>query len=419
MVVCLLSAASILLMTPDGVLAQDRTPPPAPPGDALRVFLDCHSCDFDFLRREIPFVNYVRDRTEAEVHILVTTQGTGGGGTEYVFHFIGLQRFAGVDDELKYVAAQTDTSDERRRGYVRILKLGLVRYVTSTGFADRLQLVYRPAEGARAAAAPADDPWDFWVLRVRGSGSIGGEESSNSRNLSTSASANRTTEAWKIGISGNLNYRRNEFTLSDGEKVTDESHDHNASTAVVMSLGDHWAAAARGRIASTTFLNQDRALRAGAGVEYSVFPYAESSRRELTVQFSAGVNHFKYHETTIYGKDEETAWDGVLVSSFGGRQPWGEGGVSLEAATYFHDPKRHRLVLNGDIDVRLFKGFSINMEGSVSRIHDQLYLPAGDASDEEILLRRRQLATSYRYRFSVGVTYTFGSIFNNVVNTRF
>jgi hypothetical protein len=59
------------------------------------------------------------------------------------------------------------------------------------------------------------------------------------------------------------------------------------------------------------------------------------------------------------------------------------------------------------------------MDGSVSRIRDQLYLKAGDATDEEILLRRRQLATSYRYRFSVGVTYTFGSIFNNVVNPRF
>jgi hypothetical protein len=57
--------------------------------------------------------------------------------------------------------------------------------------------------------------------------------------------------------------------------------------------------------------------------------------------------------------------------------------------------------------------------GSASRINDQLYLPAEGATDEEILLRRRQLATSYRYRLSIGASYTFGSIFNNVVNTRF
>ena len=51
-------------------------------------------------------------------------------------------------------------------------------------------------------------------------------------------------------------------------------------------------------------------------------------------------------------------------------------------------------------------------------MHDQLYLRAGAASDEEILLRRQRLATSYRYEFSVGFSYQFGSIFNNVVNPR-
>jgi hypothetical protein len=188
---------------------------------------------------------------------------------------------------------------------------------------------------------------------------------------------------------------------------------------VVKSLGNHWAIAGRGRVGSSTFLNQDRAARLAAGVEYSVFPYAESSRRELTLQFTAGVNNFKYHETTIYGKDRETAADAVLLGAFDVRQPWGSSGLSLEAATYFHDPARHRIVAAGDIDVRVFKGFSVTMDGSISRIHDQLYLRAGEATDEEILLRRRQLATSYRYRFSAGVSYTFGSIFNNVVNTRF
>lgn len=387
--------------------------------DALRVFLDCNNCDFDYLRREIPFVNYVRDRKDAELHILVTTQPTGGGGVEYDFRFIGLDRFEGVDDDLKYVAMQTQTGDERRQGYANLLKLGLVRYVTSTTAADRLQLTYRSGQPAEAAANAPQDPWNYWSFRLRGTGSINGEESTKSRNLSTSISANRTTDEWKINFFGNLNFHENRFTLSDGDMLTDASHDHNLNGLVVKSLGDHWAVAGRGRLSSTTFLNQDRVSRVAAGVEYNVFPYAESSRRELTVQVTTGLTRFKYLQTTIYGKDAETVNDGVLLASFDVRQPWGSSGLSLEAATYFHDPTRHRLVASGDVDVRLFKGFSISMDGSVSRIHDQLYLRAGDASDEEILLRRRQLATSYRYRFSAGLSYTFGSIFNNVVNTRF
>ncbi|MEO8075319.1 MAG: hypothetical protein ABI818_03255 [Acidobacteriota bacterium] len=406
------------LLAPGPALAQT---PAAGAGesDALRVFLDCSGCDFDFLRREIPFVNYVRDRKDAEVHILVTTQATGGGGTEYVFKFIGLGRFGHVDDELKYVAAQTHTMDERRHGYAQVLKLGLIRYVSSTTAAERLQLVYRPGRGAVTATDPAQDPWNFWSFRVRGNGSINGEASNKSRNLSTSLTANRTTDAWKINLSGSLNSHHNEFTLSDGGTLTDATHDHGVSGVVVKSVGEHWAAAGRGRLAASTFLNQDRASRVAGGVEYSVFPYADSSRRELTLQFTAGLNNFKYHETTIYGKNYQTAADGVLVGTFNVRQPWGSTGLSLEAATYFHDLARHRMVAAGNMDVRVFKGFSVTLDGSVSRIHDQLYLQAGEATDEEILLRRRQLATSYRYRFSAGVSYTFGSIFNNVVNTRF
>ncbi|HZD03784.1 MAG TPA: hypothetical protein VE173_02670, partial [Longimicrobiales bacterium] len=52
-------------------------------------------------------------------------------------------------------------------------------------------------------------------------------------------------------------------------------------------------------------------------------------------------------------------------------------------------------------------------------IRDQLDLEKGDASDVDIITRRRQLATSFRASTSISVSYTFGSIFNNVVNPRF
>lgn len=411
--VCLIFCTSILLGARIGA-AQT-----VPTSDRLRVFLDCTACDFDYLRREIDFIDYVRDRRDADVHILVTTQGTGGGGTEYVFKFIGLGRFAGVDNELKYASQQTNTRDERRAGYTRVLKLGLVRYVTSTSLADYLNLTYKPAVDAAVPATPAADPWNLWTFRVRGGGSLNGERSNSSRNFNTSFSANRTTEEWKWNSSLNLNFRESSYTLSSGEKFVDDSHDHNASALLVKSLGDHWAAAVRGRWASTTFLNQDRAVRAAAGVEYSFFPYQLSATKELTAQLTLGVSNFDYIERTIYEKDGETVGDLYFITRFDTQQPWGSIEAAFETSMYLHDPARHRLEVDGFFDVRLFKGLSLNMGGSASRIRDQLYLRAGDATDEEILLRRRQLATGYRYSFSMGFSYTFGSIFNNVVNTRF
>ena len=404
----------------DGTAAQQPATPVAS-HDRLRVFLDCEDCDFDYLRREIEFVDYVRDRKEADVHILVTVQDTASGGEEWVFKFIGLGRFNGLNDELKYSSLQTTTDDEERAGYTRVLKLGLVRYVTSTSAADRLQVVYKPGAKSETstATAPQSDPWNYWVFRVRASGSVEGEQSEKFRNFSGSFTGNRVTEDWKVNTAVSLNFRENHFTLSDGEKLVDKSHDHGTDVLVVKSLGDHWSAAVRGRAASTTFLNQDRAFRAGAGVEYSFFPYRMSATKELTAQLTLGVNHFNYIEHTIYGKDKETVGDAQFVVSFDLTQPWGNTDVTLETLTYFHDTGRHRIELDGELDVRLFKGFSLNLGGSISRIRDQLYLRAGDATDEEILLRRRQLATDYRYEFSLGFSYTFGSIFNSIVNTRF
>jgi hypothetical protein len=71
------------------------------------------------------------------------------------------------------------------------------------------------------------------------------------------------------------------------------------------------------------------------------------------------------------------------------------------------------------IQLKLLKGLNAYVVGSGSRIRDQLSLVKGSASLDEVLLRRRQLATNYNYFVSVGLSYTFGSIFTNVVNPRF
>src|SRR5690606_6128926 len=64
------------------VAAQTATPTAGPPP---AVFLDCEadSCDGTHIRNEIRFVDWMRDRTDADVHVLLTSQSTGGGGESY------------------------------------------------------------------------------------------------------------------------------------------------------------------------------------------------------------------------------------------------------------------------------------------------------------------------------------------------
>jgi len=48
--------------------------------DGLRIFIDCARCDRNYIREEIPYVNYVRDVKEAQLYILETRETTGSGG---------------------------------------------------------------------------------------------------------------------------------------------------------------------------------------------------------------------------------------------------------------------------------------------------------------------------------------------------
>ncbi|MEZ5316984.1 MAG: hypothetical protein R2752_06235 [Vicinamibacterales bacterium] len=389
--------------------------------DVLRVFLDCNQCDFNNLRQDITFINYVRDRNDADVHVLVTTQGTGSRGRQYTFEFIGLGAFADLRQTLTYSSSGTDTDDERRQGVARTFSLGLTPYLLRTASADQFSLRYEPPN-AQAAAAPAQgagDPWNAWIFRVGASAQLDGEQAEQSRRYRTNVSANRTTDRWKLSFSGNGDFNEDEFTLSDGRTIVNTRENYNANASVIKSLGaDHWGGLLRTSWSHNTQTNHDRNVRVAAGVEYDVFSYAESTRRSLVFQYSTGVNFFDYTVVTLYGKLRETAADQRFAAILALRQPWGTSRVTGSFQHYLNDLAKHRLEVNGEIDVRLFRGFGLTVEGNASRVRDQLYLPAGEATDEEILLRQRRLATGYRYGFQIGFSYQFGSIYNNVVNPR-
>ena len=100
-------------------------PPAAAPAAQLKTFLDCQSgCFSDFLRAEVTFVGYVRDRSEADVHVLVTSVETGSGGREYTLAFIGLKTFAGTDLTLRVVSGRADVEDAIRRQLANALRVG-------------------------------------------------------------------------------------------------------------------------------------------------------------------------------------------------------------------------------------------------------------------------------------------------------
>ena len=393
---------------------------PAPPA-AVRVFLDCPRCDEDYLKREVTFIDYVRNREEGDVHVLVTTQETGGGGVQFTLKFIGAGRFQGQDQTLTYNSPQTATADERRAGFAERFRVGLVRYAVDSPVVDRLRVSVAKAEDE---AKPGQrDPWNYWVFRVGTSGDVNGEESQSGRSFRGSFSANRTTDAWRLSFAGGANYRDSKFLIDeeDGTQTTilSVNRNINADGTVIKSLTPHWSFGVLGQGSSETFRNFALRTRIGSGLEYDIFPYSESTRRLITINYTLGHDYHRYREVTIYGKTSEQLVDHRLEGGVNVRQPWGSISAVSGFSQYLTDPSKYSLNTFGGASIRVFKGFSVSVFGEFSRTRDQIYLPRGLASTEEILLRQRQLATGYQYFVNFGVSYSFGSIFNNIVNPRF
>ncbi len=381
---------------------------------AAKVFLDCGSCDLEYIKNEITFVNYVRDRKEAHVHVLVTTQPTGSGGREYTLTFIGQNGFADVNDIQKYFSNKTDTEDDIRRGLVKALKLGLMSYVGRTPISSRISINYL----GRPEAGPARDKWDFWLFSLSASGHFMGEETYADTSLDSSFSANRVTQRTKVRLSLSLDNSRNKYVIED-ETIQGIRRSWDASGLFVWSLGEHWSAGFYLEADSSTYSNIDSYITVAPALEYNVFRYSESTRRQLRFLYRIGWNQADYIEETIYAKTQETLFNQSLRATMDVQEPWGSISASVEGSHYLHDFKKARLELRSYLSFRVFKGLSVDVNGRYDIIHDQLSLPAGDLTIDEILLRRKELATGYDYSISFGFRYTFGSVFSNVVNPRF
>jgi hypothetical protein len=381
---------------------------------APKIFIDCDSCDMDFFRTEITFVNHVRDRKDAHVHVLITTQSTGSGGIEYTLTFSGQEQFAGEGHVLKYVAGKTDTPAEIRTGLAGILKAGLVSYAAKTPIGSKISISYQD----KVKPTSVEDKWNSWVFSLSGYGYFSGEKLTRSYTLSGSFSANRITPSFKFRSSYSANRSMDRFSF-DQDTIVSTSKRHNVFLLGVKSLTDHWSAGAGLYAYSSTYSNIKLALKPAPAIEYNFFPYSESTRRQLRVLWKPGCDFYRYREETIYNKTSERRWGESFSVTLELKEKWGTITNALEAFHYFRDLQKNHLQLYSEMSLRLYKGLSLTLYGNFSRIHDQLSLARGQASLEEILLRRTQLATSYTYYAQIGLSYTFGSIFSNVVNPRF
>ncbi len=387
---------------------------------APTLFIDCRRCDLNYIRTEIKFVNYVRDPELADIHVFVTDVPTVGGGRVYQFAFIGRQQFEGTRYTLDHFIDHNKTSDEIRRELTRQIQLGVSSFVLRTPLAQQFVVTYNDQNGT-VQQNREEDAWDYWVFQAY-IGSVQFNMESNQSNLNSrwGIFADRVTEAWKIRIRPYFNYGYVKIQTDErSEPVFRSNQRHGMDNYALKSINDHWSAGIFATYLTFSQRNIKHEIHISPGIEYSIFPYEESTRKAIKFTYMVGYGYNAYYNETIFNTTQETLFGQQFRGVVNIRQPWGSIETGLVGSHYLHDIDRHRVEFYGQTNLRVFEGFSLSFQAEYNIIRDQLSLPKGSASLEEVLLRQRELATDFFFSSSIAITYTFGSKFTNIVNTRF
>ncbi|MEM1093067.1 MAG: hypothetical protein AAGJ10_00570 [Bacteroidota bacterium] len=400
--------------------AQDPAPDALAATDRLRVYLDCDGCDETHIRAEITLVNYVRDPEQADVHLFITNQRTGSGGRQYELSFLGREAFDSIEYTFTHTVDPVTTTDERREAINDAIRAGLTPYVLQREPLSAVDVTYAQADVADVAAAMENDPWKHWVFRAY----IGDIELELESNRTVFDSrwgifADHVTDDWKLRFRPYFNYDFVRISRDDDDDVTSSISRHGVETYAIKSLDQHWSVGLFAEYLTRNDRNLKHEVELLPGIEYSILPYDEATRRAITIVYQVGATYVDYFEQTIFDKLQETLFRQRLRASVAIRQPWGNIFSGLEGSHFFNDFTKRRAEFFGSVSVRLIEGLSVEIGGQFEMIQDQLNLPKGDATLEDILLQQRELATDFVLSGSIGLSYTFGSDFANVVNTRF
>lgn len=388
-------------------------PRQGPETGPLRVFIDSPTADSAALVEGLSCVVLVRNREEAQVEVSITVERVEGQD-KYTISLTGRNEYAGIRDHLPFVAEPGLKPDEVQKNLAQAVALGLMRYVARSPLAGRVRISLRDQVSPTAVV----DPWNFWVFSLSASSYISGEQSYLSQLWFGSFSAVRITPEWKIRLAVNGTYYKNHYDYED--YVYDSSlNSQSLRGAIVKSLDDHWSVGADATVQASSFSNVALAFGLAPAVEFNLFPYSESTKKQLRILYRVGFERVRYIDETIYDQRAETLLKQALSATLELKRSWGTVSTTLEGSTYLHDISKYHLELNSEVALRIIGGLNLTLDGGASWIHDQISLAKGGASIEDVILQRKQLSTSYDVYFMVGLSFSFGSVRSHIVNPRF
>lgn len=380
--------------------------------DKVKAYLDCSRCDENFIKQETSFLDYVRDQDLADVVIFIRDIWNPSGGRSYEIEIDGNNEFTDIYSTTKVNGFSSDTSSSLRDKMVNKLKLALVPFLDKAEYDLNVKIDTNFDD-----LEINDDKWKNWVFELSGSYNSNKEESRKTNRYEIQFEIDKVTEDWRIGIDLERNETNREF-YSDDNVYLSNRKTTSLRGRVVRSISQHFSAGAFFGAYQNTFENIDFHRYIAPAIEYSFYPYEDVLSKEITLAYRIGTGKRNYIEKTIYGYEKQALTSQTLSLNVRFRQKWGNISSYLNGTQFFNDGTKKRFSWRSDLDIRVFEGLAVRLSGNVNLIREQYSLAAGNTSVEDLLLQQRQIATDYRTSFSVGLSYTFGSIYNSIINTR-
>ena len=382
--------------------------------DKIKVFLSCN-CDDSYIKQNTLLLDYVRDRTLSDIEVFVFDISNASGGRNFTFEYKGKNDFQNKENKISTNITQNLTFNEAREVLLKIYKMGMVHFLQNTVFQNQVDVSFN--DQMDIPQEMSFDQWKNWVFEISGSFNFENEESINEEEYNVGFDIDRVTEMWRVR-SYFRQRRAVKFYSGDEENYTSERNSTYFSGSLVKSISDHFSTGIFGSYQKDTFRNYKSFFNFSPALEYNFIPYNEVLTREITLAYKLGYNFYEYLEETLYGFLHQKMFNQSLTLNLRFREKWGSIYSYMVASQFLDQPDQNRLTLNNNINLRIVRGLSLRISGSFQLIRDQINLPKGEASIEDLLLRQRQISTNYQNRISMGLSYTFGSIFNNIVNTR-
>ncbi|MCW3074453.1 MAG: hypothetical protein JWP69_1522 [Flaviaesturariibacter sp.] len=397
--------------------------------DKIKLFLDCNAyCDINYLKTEITLVDFTPDNKAADVHLLITEQSNGGGGSQYQLIFYGQNKFKTFPDTIRFNTLPNNTDFENRQLLSKYIQLGLAPFIAKTSAAQYAVITFKqaPQTTATTTTAPTKDPWDFWVFNLGSSGNFSGDGVYKGVEYGGNLSATRITNDLKVIFRFNGNKEKTTITYKDPAGVTpsyDEVYFNQRISLyhqIVKSINQHWSYGYDVSVNNSTFSNLKIQSILSPAIEYNFFPYKESNNKLLTLRYSVDVRRNSYIDTTIYKKTSETLLGQGADIALSFTQKWGGSSVGISYHNYFvKGTFYYNVGFNGSVNVRITGGLSFRTGLFAGLTRDQITLSGEGVKPADILTRRRQIASNYNYYTFFGINYRFGSKVNNFVNPRF